>query len=62
MTSLTSHPSTPLVVKVGEINDEERKAFHAWEYVVTDTVAEGLRRVVSNITESADKGLSLSRR
>ena len=39
----------PLVVKVGEINDEERKAFHAREYVITDTVAQGLRRVVSNL-------------
>ena len=38
----------PLVVKVGEINDEERKAFHAPEHVITDTVAEGLRRVVTN--------------
>jgi len=46
----------PLVVKVGEINDEERKAFHAREYVITDTVAEGLRRVVSSVAESADKG------
>ncbi|HEY64519.1 MAG TPA: hypothetical protein G4O02_08090 [Caldilineae bacterium] len=33
-------PTTPLVVKVGEINDEERKAFHAREYVITDTVAD----------------------
>ncbi|HEY64521.1 MAG TPA: hypothetical protein G4O02_08100 [Caldilineae bacterium] len=46
----------PLVVKVGEINDEERKAFHAREYVITDTVAEGLRRVVTSVAESADKG------
>jgi len=46
----------PLVVKVGEINDEERKAFHAQEYVITATVAEGLRRVVTSIAESADKG------
>ena len=38
----------PLVVKVGEINDEERKAFHAPEHVITDTVAEELRRVVTN--------------
>ena len=38
----------PLVVKVGEINDEERKAFHAREHIITDTVAEGLRRVVTN--------------
>jgi len=35
---------------------EARKAFHAREYVVTDTVAEGLRQVVSSIAESADKG------
>ncbi|HID90094.1 MAG TPA: hypothetical protein EYP52_10380 [Anaerolineae bacterium] len=48
----------PLVVKVGEINDEERKAFHAREHVITDTVAEGLRRVVSSVAESADKGFS----
>lgn len=46
----------PLVVKVGEINDEQRKAFHAQEYVITGTVAEGLRRVVSSLAESADKG------
>lgn len=46
----------PLVVKVGEINDEQRKAFHAQEYVITGTVAEGLRRVVSSVAESADKG------
>jgi len=51
-------PSTKpsLVVKVGEINDDERKAFHAREYVVTDTVADGLRRVVTSVADSADKG------
>lgn len=32
----------PLVVKVSEINDEERKAFHAREYVINDTVAESI--------------------
>ncbi len=44
------HPThqTTLVVKVGEINDEEHKAFHAPEHIITDTVAEGLRRVVTN--------------
>lgn len=46
------------MVNAGEINDEERKAFHAREYVITDTMAEGLRRVVSSIAESADKGFS----
>lgn len=39
----------PLVVKVGEIDDDERKAFHAREYVITDTVAEGLQRGVINL-------------
>ena len=34
-----------LVVKVGEINDEQRKTFHAREYVITETVADGLRSV-----------------
>ena len=39
-------PTRPsLVVKVGEINDEQRKAFHAREYVITETVADGLSRV-----------------
>lgn len=46
----------PLVVKVGEINDDERKAFHTREYIITTTVANDLRRVVTSIAESADMG------
>ena len=43
------------MIKAGESDGEERKKFHAWEYVISDTVAEGLRRVVTSIAESVDK-------
>ena len=46
----------PLVVKVGEIDDEERKAACAREYVITETVAAGLRVVVKAVAQSADTG------
>lgn len=47
----------PFVV-VSEINDDELKAYHSREYVITDTVAEGLRAVITNVSESADKGFA----
>jgi hypothetical protein len=42
-------PSDDMARKWHAINDEERKAFHAREYVITDPVAEGLRWVVINL-------------
>ncbi len=45
-----------LIVKVSEIDDATKRAYHVDEYVITPSVVDGLRGIVQAVAESADKG------
>ncbi len=45
-----------LVVKVGEINSEQKRQAHVRDYVITDSIAKELESLVKSIADSAQSG------
>jgi len=45
-----------LVVKVGEINSEQKRQTHVRDYVITDSIAKELESLVKSIADSAQSG------
>ena len=45
-----------LVVKVGEINSEQKREAHVRDYVITDSIAKELESLVKSIADSAQSG------